>query len=136
MLLLLDNHASHIDIEVIEEAKNNSVIMLSFPPHCTHRLQPLDVGINGPFKAYCAKAQENWLRNNPGKVMSIYEIPGMVKYAWPLASTPTNITSAFKKTGVWPYDPNIFTDDDFAPSFVTDRKNSLNIVQKRYFLRR
>jgi hypothetical protein len=121
VLLLLDNHSSHIDIKVVEKAKENSVIMLSFPPHCTHRLQPLDVGFNGPFKSYCAKAQDNWLRNNPGKTMSIYEIPGIVKYAWPLASTPTNICNAFKKAGIWPYDPNVFTDDDFAPSFVTDR---------------
>lgn len=121
VLLLLDNHTSHIDINVVEKAKANSVIMLSFPPHCTHRLQPLDVGVNGPFKSYCAKAQDYWLRNNPGKTMSIYEIPGIVKTAWPQAATPTNIMNAFKKTGIYPYNPDIFTDDDFAPSNVTDR---------------
>lgn len=121
VLLLLDNHSSHIDINVVEKAKANSIIMLSFPPHCTHMLQPLDVGINGPFKTYCAKAQDNWLRNNPGKTLSIYEIPGIVKTAWPLAATPTNIMNAFKKTGICPYNPQVFTDEDFAPSFVTDR---------------
>lgn len=121
VLLLLDNHQSHVDIDVVEKAKANSVIMLSFPPHCTHNLQPLDVGVNGPFKTHCAKAQENWLRNNPGKTMSIYEIPGIVKHAWPLAATPNNIMNAFKKAGISPYNPDIFTDEDFAPSFVTDR---------------
>lgn len=59
VLLLLDNHQSHVDIDVVEKAKATSIIMLSFPPHCTHNLQPLDVGVNGPFKTYCAKAQEN-----------------------------------------------------------------------------
>ncbi|XP_050678651.1 jerky protein homolog-like [Leptidea sinapis] len=121
VLLLLDNHSSHIDIDVIEKAKKNSVILLSFPPHCTHRLQPLDVGVNGPFKTYCSKAQNNWLRTNPGKIMSIYEIPGIVKYAFPLAVTPINICNAFKKAGIWPYNSNVFTDEDYAPSFVTDR---------------
>lgn len=121
VLLLLDNHSSHIDINVVDKAKENSVIMLSFPPHCTHRLQPLDVGVNGPFKSYCAKAQDIWLRNNAGKTMSIYEIPGIVKYAWPLAATPSNISNAFRKAGIWPFNPTIFTDDDFAPSYVTDR---------------
>lgn len=121
VLLLLDNHQSHIDIGVVEKAKASSVIMLSFPPHYTHRLQPLDVGVNGPLKTYCAKAQDNWLRNNPRKTMSIYELPGILKYAWPLAATPTNIINSFKKAGVCPFDPNIFTDEDFAPSFVTDR---------------
>lgn len=121
VLLLLDNHASHIDIEVVEKAKQNGVIMLSFPPHCTHRLQPLDVGIYGPFKHYCANAQDNWMRNNPGQTMKIYDIPGIVKHAWPLASTPNNIINGFKKTGICPFNPNIFQDADFAPSFVTDR---------------
>ncbi|CAH1966294.1 unnamed protein product [Acanthoscelides obtectus] len=80
-----------------------------------------DVGVNGPFKTYCTKAQQNWLRNNPGKTMSIYEIPGIVKIAWPVAATPNNIMNAFKKAGISPYNPDIFTDEDFAPSFVTDR---------------
>lgn len=121
VLLLLDNHSSHIDINVIEKAKANGIVMLSFPPHCTHRLQPLDVGVYGPFKNYCAIAQDNWMRNNPGKTMSIYELPGIVKYAWPLASTYNNIANGFKKAGIYPFDKNIFTDEDFAPSYVTDR---------------
>lgn len=118
---LLDNLELHVDIDVVQKAKANSAIMLSFPPHCTHKLQPLDVGVNGPFKTYCAKAQEDWLRNNPGMTMSIYKIPGIVKYAWPLAATPSNINNAFKKAGVSPYNPDIFTDENFASSFVTDR---------------
>ncbi|XP_026324406.1 uncharacterized protein LOC113233496, partial [Hyposmocoma kahamanoa] len=121
VLLLLDNHQSHVDINVVEKAKANSIVMLSFPPHCTHRLQPLDVGVNAPFKNYCAKAQDNWLRSNPGKTMSIYEIPEIVKYALPLAATPINIMGSFRKTGIWPLNPDIFSDEDFAPSFVTDR---------------
>ena len=35
--------------------------------------------------------------------------------------TCTNITKGFQKTGIYPYNPNIFTDDDFLSSFVTDR---------------
>lgn len=53
--------------------------------------------------------------------MSIYGIPGIVKYAFPLTATPTNICNAFKKTGIWLYNSNVFTDEDFAPYFVTDR---------------
>lgn len=53
--------------------------------------------------------------------MSIYEIPDIVKEALPFAATPVNIMNSFKKTGIWPYNPNIFTEEDFAPSYVTDR---------------
>lgn len=35
--------------------------------------------------------------------------------------TPTNISSRFKKTSIFPFDSEIFTDDDFLMSAVTDR---------------
>ena len=49
-LLLLDNHESHISIKGLDFAKETGIVMLSFSPHCTHRLQPLDRSIYGPFK--------------------------------------------------------------------------------------
>ena len=42
ILLLMDNHACHISIEVIEVAKQNQILLLLFPPSCTHALQRLD----------------------------------------------------------------------------------------------
>jgi hypothetical protein len=42
VLLIMDNHACHISIEVIEMAKQNQILLLLLPPHCTHSLQPLD----------------------------------------------------------------------------------------------
>uniref|UniRef100_A0A6P7H3D4 Uncharacterized protein LOC114343888 n=1 Tax=Diabrotica virgifera virgifera TaxID=50390 RepID=A0A6P7H3D4_DIAVI len=35
--------------------------------------------------------------------------------------TPVNITSAFRKTGIFSFDRHIFTEEDFLSSFVTDR---------------
>ncbi|KAH9524423.1 hypothetical protein Btru_054516 [Bulinus truncatus] len=34
-------------------ATANGIVMLSFPPHCTHKLQPLDRTVYGPFKKAC-----------------------------------------------------------------------------------
>lgn len=48
-LLLLDNHHSHLGIETLNFAKENGIIMLSFPPHCSRKLQPLDRTVFGPF---------------------------------------------------------------------------------------
>jgi transposase len=47
-LLILDNHQSHINLNVINFAKENHVTLLSFPPHCSHKLQPLDVSRGAP----------------------------------------------------------------------------------------
>ncbi|GBN43194.1 hypothetical protein AVEN_160510-1 [Araneus ventricosus] len=35
----------------------------------------------------------------------------------------TNITSAFKVTGVWPFNANNFSDTDFMCSSISDRTN-------------
>ena len=42
VLLLLDNHYSHLAIDVLDYYKDNGVVFLSFPPHCSHKLQQLD----------------------------------------------------------------------------------------------
>ncbi|GFY08289.1 SET and MYND domain-containing protein 5 [Trichonephila clavipes] len=42
VLLLLNNHESHVSIEAITLAKNHGIVMLTFPPHTSHKLQPLD----------------------------------------------------------------------------------------------
>ncbi len=97
------------------------IIMLSFPPHCSHRLQPLDRSVYGPLKRHINSTCDAWMRNNPGKTMSIYDIPGIVTIAYPLAATPLNIQAGFKVVGVKPYNRDVFPDTEFAPSYVTDR---------------
>lgn len=48
VLLPLDCHPSHLGIDMISLAKDNGVLLLSSPPHCDHKLQPLSVF--GPLK--------------------------------------------------------------------------------------
>lgn len=38
-----------------------------------------------------------------------------------LTLTPINIKSGFSCSGIWPYNRNIFSEKEFAPSTVTDR---------------
>ena len=70
--------------------------MLSFPSHCTHRLQPLKRSIYGPFKKYFNTVADEWHLNNPGKVMTIYDLPALVAIAYTNAVTPSNIQAGFK----------------------------------------
>nr|XP_004211302.1 unnamed protein product [Hydra vulgaris] len=50
VLLLLDNQDSHLSVEALDYFKENGVSVCSFPPHCSHKLQPLDRSVFGPFK--------------------------------------------------------------------------------------
>uniref|UniRef100_A0A672R036 DDE-1 domain-containing protein n=1 Tax=Sinocyclocheilus grahami TaxID=75366 RepID=A0A672R036_SINGR len=99
----------------------NGIIMLSFPPHCSHRLQPLDRSVYGPLKRHINSACDAWMWNNPGKTMSIYDIPEIVAVAYPLAATPLNIQAGFRVAGFQPYNRDVFLETEFAPSYVTDR---------------
>lgn len=36
VLLLIENHPSHVTIAALDFCKENGIIVLSFPPHCSH----------------------------------------------------------------------------------------------------
>lgn len=121
-LLLLDNHDSHLSAEALDFFKDNGVTLLSFPPHCSHKLQPLDRSVYGPMKKHFNTACQAWVATNR-RPMTIYDIPGILAKCAPLALTPLNISSGFRVSGIFPLNTEIFTDADFMPSFVTDRPN-------------
>lgn len=123
VLLILDNHDSHISIEGIVKAKEAGVIMLTFPPHTSHKLQPLDRTVFGPYKTFYNTAVAEWMLSNPGKPVSIYEIAHICGKAFLQAFTAKNIISGFEVTGIHPVNENIFKEEEYLSSYVTDRPN-------------
>ena len=121
VILLLDNHVSHLSVDLLQFAKDNGVVMVSFPPHCSHKLQPLDRSVYGPLKRYYNVACDDWIVSHKGRTMTIYDVPAMVGLAYPKAMTPANIQAGFKVSGISPFNRNVFTDDEFLPADVTDR---------------
>ena len=130
VLLILDNHDSHLSIEALNFCKESGIILLSLPPHTSHKLQPLDRGVYGPFKKAVNSVCDSWMLNNPGQTMTIYHIPGIVREALPLAITPKNIMSGFSCTGIVPFNRNIFDEMEFAPSLATDRPNPAEAISE------
>ncbi|XP_036001785.1 jerky protein homolog-like [Fundulus heteroclitus] len=118
MLLILDNLKADISLKAIEMSKSNGIVLLTLPPHTSHRMQPLDVTVYGPFKTQYSRALDGWMRSNPGKTVSIYQTAGLVNEAFMSAVTPRNITSGFRSTGISPYNQDIFPDEAFAPSMM------------------
>lgn len=115
-LLIMDNHSSHISLEVQTLAKANGLTILTFPPHCSHRMQPLDVSVYGPFKRFYNHAVSNWMNSHQGRVVSIYEVAELAGTAFKRAMSIENITSGFNATGIYPVNDQIFTDDLFLPA--------------------
>lgn len=121
ILLLLDNHVSHRCFDVIKFCRENGIHLLSFPPHCSHRLQPLDVSVFGPVKRAANTLCQDWVKAHPGRVMQIYDLPPIFARALEIGATDINIKAGFKASGIWPFDKQIFQEMDYMPSETTDR---------------
>lgn len=119
-LLILDGHLSHKSFEALEFAKNHSVVLLCLPAHCTHHLQPLDVAFFGPLRKHYNCALTQWLRQNPGRTVTIYQVSKLFSTAYEKAATIEIALSGFRATGISPLNPNIFPDHVFLPSLTTD----------------
>ncbi|XP_064633674.1 uncharacterized protein LOC135491633 [Lineus longissimus] len=100
IILLYDGHKSHINSEIINWAKSQNIILFVLPPHTSHRLQPLDVACFGPFKRALNREMASFLRTNPGRLITRYDICPMVCKAYPKGLAPANLISSFKNTCV------------------------------------
>lgn len=61
VLCIMDNHDSHISVPVIELAKTNGLVLLSLPPHTSHKMQPQDRTVLGPYKTFYNNAASAWM---------------------------------------------------------------------------
>ena len=115
ILLIYDGHGSHNSAELIRLARANNIILFCLPPHTTHKLQPLDVGVFGPFqRAWLERCEE--IIEDTGEEMSREAFVSEYIAVRHDTFKERTILQAWKKSGAWPINPNVFTDDDFAPS--------------------
>lgn len=129
ILLVLDNHETHLSVEALEKASEAGIVMVTFPPHTSHKLQPLDLTVYGPLKTYYNQGVDEWHINNPGVTFDIYRVAQVVGKVFSKALSTQNITSGFESAGIYPLNRHKFTDDDFLSSYVTDRPELNVLVQ-------
>jgi hypothetical protein len=101
-LLLFDGHTSHVSFDFIQFCDLHDIVALCLPPHATHILQPLDVGIFGPVaKSYRILIQKDSIfgatRINNVKFLEFYQKTrkGIAK----------NIPGAWRGCGLFPFNP-------------------------------
>ena len=117
MLLVHNGHATQTkNIEVIDLARQYNVHINCFPPYCTHGLQPLDVAFMKPLSSYYDEAVRIWLRSHPRRVVTIHQIGTLFGGADLKAAAAITAVNGFRKTGIVPFNPEIFNDADFAGS--------------------
>lgn len=89
---------SHRCLHVIEYVAENNVILLSVPPHFTHKSQPLDVTVYSLFKTnFDKEIFKKWQKRNPARIVSFFEIGEIMGIAYLKSATPSNAINGFQE---------------------------------------
>ena len=109
-LLILDGHFSHVNEQFIDFCESHNVALFCLPPHSTHLLQPLDVGLFGPLQHFYGIGIDDYFRDHgenfgfaPQRFLPIYLEARRKAYSL------ANIESAFRATGIVPLNSRILT---------------------------
>jgi len=121
----MDNHESHCTVDSIVYARDKGIILLTFPPHCSHRLKPMRVGVVRKFKGKLCLAQHDLMTANPAKMIPVLHLASLENTVNQSSFTAKNITAAFAKKGIWQLSCLAFSDGNFEPSSVTPMEKDL-----------
>ncbi|XP_078659034.1 uncharacterized protein LOC144904194 [Branchiostoma floridae x Branchiostoma belcheri] len=104
VLLLMDQHSSHLTANAIDTAVANDVILMGLPPHTSHFLQPLDAQ-GGPFSKMKSTFEDvvNEMRLvRPNFFMTKSVFPKVYRVVREKSLSMSVIKTGFEKTGVFP----------------------------------
>ena len=127
VLLILDNHESHISLDCFLLCRGNGIVLLSLPPHTSHRMQPLDLTYFGPLKSAYNRECEIFMAANVGRRITQYEIVELFTKAFNRLSNIEKAVNGFRGAGIYPLDPTKFN-DLFPRSIVTPETSLLDNI--------
>lgn len=129
VLLILDNHSSHINLEASLYCRERGISVVTLAPHSSHKVQPLDRSFFGPLKAKYTIECDRWMTQHPGRAITQYQVAALFNEAYKQVATVGNAASGFSVTGIYPFNDGIFQEHDFLPATVTDNVNIIPPVQ-------
>lgn len=113
-LLLLDGYGSHCTREFIEFCDSHRIILYCLIPHTTGKIQPLDVGVFQPYKHFHAKAVDDEMLTGCDN-FDVVEFLAAIGKIRRQALKVNTIKSAWRKSGLIPYNPSIVIDANCRP---------------------
>ena len=94
--LLMDGHRTHYSLRMIRYAEEDNIVMMSYPGHSTHFLQPLDVCLFARLQLAYKKVVAQYLKKTrSGRPGSLLE--GFFAQARQEAYTEQNIKPSWRK---------------------------------------
>jgi hypothetical protein len=127
-VLLMDSHSSHYMYELLEYAEANNIVILGYPPHCTHVLQGLDVVCFTKMKTEFHWEIREFEELHKSK-LSKGDFTGVFGGAFLRAFTKEAVEAAFRATGIFPFNPDVIPEKAMKPSLPTSTKGSFPLLQ-------
>ena len=87
-LLVLDGHHSHKSLEANDYCREHGVELITLPPHSLHKIQPLDKTFFRSLKAAYNAEIDCWMVQNPGKIVTLYDVAPLSKKAFMKTAIP------------------------------------------------
>ncbi|KAF8247323.1 DDE-domain-containing protein, partial [Wilcoxina mikolae CBS 423.85] len=116
-LLILDGYGSHITYEFVNYCESHDIILYCLPPHSTHLLQPLNVGLFAPLQHSYSKAVEDYFLTTNVTINRDTFYP-LFKKARQQAYTTKNIKNSFYACSIVPLQSKIVLDKLQAPKIT------------------
>ena len=107
-LLLLDGHESHKTLEAVEYGRTNGIVMISLPPHSSHRLQPLDRTFFKTLNTNYERQVHSFMMSHHGERVTQFHVAGLFGAAYNRSATVISAANGFRCTGIWPFDRHKF----------------------------
>ena len=105
-LLILDGHGSHVTMKFIEFCDAHKILLLIYPPHSTHTLQPLDVVMFSPLAGAYSRALAEFMDKCQGlSSITKRDFFSLFYIAWEVSFHQKSIVKAFECTGLVPFEP-------------------------------
>lgn len=102
VILFFDGHKSHDSLGLIELARQHNITLFVFPPHTTHLLQPMDVGVFKPFKAAWAHVLKEYKLETMASRVDRLVFPSLIAKMWDKVFLPEHIIGGFRGAGIHP----------------------------------
>lgn len=109
IVLLLDDHYSHLNLDVLFTAAKNGIMVVCMLVHATHLVQPNDKTANKRFKQNLDEELESFASNN--LVVKNYDLGFLCKKVLNRDNMKNAIISSYHQVGVYPYDSQIVLRD-------------------------
>ncbi|XP_053298310.1 uncharacterized protein LOC128457575 isoform X5 [Pleuronectes platessa] len=119
LLLIFDGHKSPVNLEVVEAARKEDVVLLCLPSHCSHILQPLNAGLFVLLRQRFAALLGEGCATDTHFAISKKEFSGVFKGTYQLAKEEEGariVKEGFSKCGIYPLNHFVVTEGHLMPS--------------------